>query len=70
MMDLDTARKLSVGDSVVAIKGGLSAGITYRVGQCGIVAFKDDSSSPFFGVRLDTGEVTGHVLCEHWEEQG
>ncbi len=66
-MDLDTARKLVVGDLVVAIKDGLSAGIRYCAGQCGTVLFKDDVTSPFFGVRLDTGEEMGHVDMENWE---
>ncbi len=65
-MDLGTARKLVVGDPVIAIKDGLSAGIWYTTGQCGTVLFKDDPASPFFGVRLDAGD-TGHVDGEKWE---
>jgi len=66
-MDLDAARDLKPGDPLIAVNGGLSGGVEYYAGQCGVVLYKDYSTSPFFCVELDTGEVTGHVLVENWE---
>lgn len=66
-MNIDTARQLKEGDILIAVQDGLSGEIPYYVGQPGIVAFKDHLDSPFFGVKLNTGEITGHVLMERWE---
>jgi hypothetical protein len=66
-MNINSAKELKIDDAVVAVEDGLSDGILYRTGQRGRVAFKEYPGSPFFGVRLDTGEITGRVFIENWE---